>query len=270
MPDRTAGARGMSVAGLTEVGRDFRRLLPCLPAFAAVIVTLGCVLLRQRYEDFITRTPLPAENVLVVGFLGGLEPWDNETQGVRKVALRLRARSLPGVHVETVQSNKRALALHLITNAFDRDRDGRLNETERRSVRLVLYGMSFGGASAIRVACRLQAMGVPVLLTVQVDSVGRNDDRIPANVAAAANLYQTEGRLVRGEPVIRAEDPSKTRILGNHHFEYRDRTIDLSSVPWYKKVLRVAHAKMNEDPRVWAEVEDLILAAVPPPASSPR
>ncbi len=235
-----------------------------LLALAALGATSGCVFLHQGYGDFITPTPLPQGGCLVVGFLGGLEPWDNETQGVRKVALRLRARKIPGLHVETVQSNKRTLALELIRNAFDRDRDGRLSEQERRSVRLVLYGMSFGGASAIRVARSLREMQVPVLLTVQVDSVGRNDDRIPPNVHTAANLYQTEGKLVRGEPVIRAEDPGKTRILGNLHFEYTDRTIDLSAVPWYKKVLRVAHSKMNEDPRVWDKVEALILEATRP------
>jgi len=107
-------------------------------------------------------------------------------------------------------------------------------------------------------------MGVPVLLTVQVDSVGRNDATIPSNVAAAANLYQKEGLLVRGEPVIRAEDPARTTIIGNFLFDYRGKKIDLSLVPWYKKLLRVAHAKVNEDPAVWAKVEEIILDAIRP------
>jgi hypothetical protein len=264
-------------AAAASIRRDATRRGPetaaaCVVALMLTTLTPGCVLFRQHYEDFITTTPLPADEALVVGFLGGFEAWDNETQGVRKLALRLRERKLRGVHVETVQSNKRGLALELILNAFDRDGDGRLDDVERHEVRLVLYGMSFGAASAIRVARKLQAMDVPVLLTVQVDSVGRRDALIPPNVAAAANLYQSGGTLVRGEPLIRAEDPSRTRILGNFHFDYRDREIDLSKVPWYKKVLRVAHIKMNEDPRVWDKVEELILQALEPAAagSPPR
>jgi hypothetical protein len=217
---------------------------------------------RQRYDSFITPTPLAADEYLVVGFLGGLEAWDSADQGVRKVALELRAKNLPGVHVETVEAKKRALALELIRRAFDRNRDGVLDEQERRSVRLIVYGMSFGGAAVVKLARQLEAINVPVLLTVQVDSVGRSDAVIPSNVAAAANLYQTDGMFVRGRRAIRAEDPAKTAILGNFRFEYRDRKIDLSAVPWYKLVFRVAHSKMNADRQVWAMVEELILDVI--------
>jgi hypothetical protein len=58
----------------------------------------------QRYEDFTTRTPLDERGLLIVGFRGGRESWDNEHRGVRKLALRLRAMTLPGVHVETVEN----------------------------------------------------------------------------------------------------------------------------------------------------------------------
>ena len=250
--DKIRSNHGFSWA-ILRVFPLFSLLLPPVSAFSG-----------QQYEDLITPTPLAEGECLVLGFLGGLEAWNNETQGVRKVALKLRSRHLAGVHVETLESNKRRLALDLIRNAFDRDGDGTLDEQERRSVRLVLYGMSFGGASAIRLARKLDAMGVPVLLTVQVDSVGRNDATIPRNVAAAANLYQKEGLLVRGEPVIRAEDPARTTIIGNFLFDYRGKKIDLSLVPWYKKLLRVAHAKVNEDPAVWAKVEEIILDAIRP------
>ena len=221
---------------------------------------------RQRYSSFVTPTPLPPGDCLVVGFLGGLEAWDADDQGVRKVALALRARNLSGLHVETVEEKKRKLALQLIRRGFDRDGDGVLDERERRSVRLIVYGMSFGGAAVVKLARRLAADDVPIQLTVQVDSVGVTDHVIPANVAMAANIYQTDGLFVRGERTIRAEDPSKTAILGNFRFAYRNRNIDLSSVPWYKLAFRVAHSKVNADPQVWTLVEALILkAAVPSP-----
>lgn len=219
---------------------------------------------RQRYDSFITPTPISTGECLVIGFLGGLEAWDAEDQGVRKVALSLRARKLPGLHIETVEEKKRKLALELIRRAFDRDGDGVLDEHERRAVRVIAYGMSFGGAAVVKLARQLRAIDVPILLTVQVDSVGVTDSIIPANVAMAANIYQTDGLFVRGERAIRAENPAKTAIVGNFRFAYQERKIDLSTVPWYKLAFRVAHSKMNADPRVWAMVEDLIVRAASP------
>ena len=70
--------------------------------------------------------------------------------------------------------------------------------------------------------------------------------------------------FVRGERTIRAEDPSKTAILGNFRFAYQNRHIDLSAVPWYKLACRVAHSKMNADPQVWGLVEELILSVATP------
>jgi hypothetical protein len=231
--------------------------------FAAAFLAPACALFsRQQYNSFTSLTPFAANEYLVLGFLGGLEAWNSEDQGVRRLALELRAKNLPGVHVETVEDQKRALALELIRRAFDQNHDGVLDDQEHKSVRLILYGMSFGGAAVVKLARQLKAMDVPTLLTVQVDSVGRDDAVIPSNVTAAANLYQTDGLFIRGERTIRAEDPTKTVILGNFRFAYRDKKIDLSAVHWYKRVFRVAHAKMNADPEVWAKVGELILKAI--------
>ena len=216
----------------------------------------------QRHHHFITPTPLPANSTLIIGFLGGREPWNNEKRNVRRLALKLRGMNLPGVHVETVENARRHLALELIRNALDRNGDGKMDEHERRSVRLILYGQSFGGAAVVKLARELAALEVPVALTVQVDSVGRGDAVIPANVAAAANLYQSNGWIIRGEPEIRAEDPRRTKILGNFRYDYSKKKIDLSDVSWWKKVLRMAHTKMDFDPDVWQRVEELILAAM--------
>jgi hypothetical protein len=246
----------------SRVGPSALPVIAALLLTAAFLVPACAVFYRQRYESFTSATPFAADEYLVLGFLGGLEAWNNETQGVRQLALALRAKNLPGVHIETVEDRKRALALELIRRAFDRNHDGVLDDRECRSVRLILYGMSFGGAAVVKLARQLKAIDVPVLLTVQVDSVGWDDTVIPSNVAAAANLYQTDGIFVRGERTIRAEDPSKTVILGNFRFAYRDRKIDLSAVPWYKLAFRVAHSKMNADAEVWAKVGELILNAI--------
>ncbi len=216
----------------------------------------------QRYASFVTRTPVPPDHFLILGFMGGRDSWDDDRRAVRRLALKFRALGLPCVHVETVENTERRLALELVQKALDRNRDGQLDREERASARLILYGQSFGGAAVVKFARQLKAIDVPVVLTVQIDSVGRNDALIPSNVAQAANLFQSNGIFVRGEPEIRPEDPQKTKILGNFKFDYRDKKIDLSDVPWFKKAFRVAHTKMEHDPAVWAKVEELIRTAI--------
>ncbi len=235
----------------------FRISVLCLALTAGAAAARG-----QRYQDFTTPAPLKEGDVLIIGFMGGRESWDNDKRGVRKLALKLRAMNLPGVHVETVENKKRRLALELIRNAFDRDRDGRLDERERSSARLVVYGQSFGGAAVVKFARQLKEMGVPVLLTVQVDSVGRGDKVIPSNVRRAANLFQRDGLLIKGEREIRAEDPTRTTIIGNFKFDYGGKEIDLSEVSWLKRLFQAAHTKMDHDPEVWALVERTILDVI--------
>jgi hypothetical protein len=215
---------------------------------------------RQRYYHFTTPTPLSEKAILILGFMGGRDAWDTDNS-LRKLALKLRSANNPLVYVETVENGQRALAIKLIRTAFDRNQDGRLDQQECASAPLILYGQSFGGAAIVKLARQLKDMGMPVLLTVQVDSVGRGDKIIPSNVARAANLFQENGLIIRGESPIVAEDPARTTIIGNFQFDYSQKTIDISRVPWYKKLFRVAHSKMEHDPDVWTKVEELILDA---------
>ncbi len=215
----------------------------------------------QRYRHFTTPTPLAQKHFLILGFMGGRDPW-NADNNLQRLALKLRRANNPFLHVETVENTKRDLAIQLIRNAFDRNQDNRLDEQELATTRLILYGQSFGGAAVVKLAWQLKAMNVPVLLTIQVDSVGRSDKLIPSNVARAANLFQRNGRIIRGEPQIVPEDSGRTTIIGNFEFDYRHKKIDISMVPWHKKIFRVDHNKIEHDPDVWAKVEGLIRDAV--------
>ncbi len=232
-------------------------LLASLLVFGCMLTTRG-----QRYQDFDFQTPLAVNETLVIGFVGGREDWNSEKEGVRRLALERRSLDLNGVYIETVENKRRHLALELVEAAFDRDRNRTLDSVELDSVRLILYGQSFGGAAVVKLSRELQAKNIPVLLTVQIDSVGRNDAVIPPNVQNAANLFQKNGRIIHGEPEITAEDPSKTKILGNFEFDYSNKKIDLSGVPWWKKLFRTDHTKMNRDPEVWGKVEKLILESL--------
>jgi hypothetical protein len=131
-------------------------------------------------------------------------------------------------------------------------------------------GHSWGGSAAIAVARDLEKDGIPVLLTIQVDSVSKihqNDSVIPANVARAANFCQSNG-LVHGQTAIRAADPARTKILGNFRFEYTASPYTCNEYPWYDHIFMKPHTQIECDPKVWKQAEDLIRANLPPAASS--
>ena len=236
------------------------RLLILIVLLASAGLATSCVLRSgQGYLHFTTPTPLERQDTLILGFMGGRDSWRNTEVGVGRLAQRVRERRMPGVHVETVENRKRDLAVRLVQESLDRNHDGRLREAERANARIIVYGQSFGGAAVVKFARQLDALDIPILLTVQVDSVGRNDAVIPPNVRRAANLYQDSGWLISGEAPIRAEDPERTETLDNFRFQYDNSDIDLSHLPWYKTIGRVAHAKMDRDPAVWQKVEELIL-----------
>ena len=243
-----------------------RRQLILILLIGIAVIGSFCVLRSsQRYHHFVTPTPIEPNETLILGFMGGRNSWSDTEVGVGRLAQRLRRRNIAGVHVETVENSKRNLALRLVRASLDTNRDGQLQSVERLRARIIVYGQSFGGAAVVKFARQLEAQGIPVLLTIQVDSVGRGDGVIPANVRAAANLYQDNGRLIRGEGPIRAADPDRTRIVGNFRFDYENSDIELSHLRWYKKIGRVAHAKMAHDPEVWRKVEELIVRVLERP-----
>ncbi len=234
---------------------------------AAALALVGVFLLplpAQTWEDFRTPTPIGPDDTLVIGFLGGRERWDHDERSPRKLALKLRSRRIPGLHVETLANRNRPLAVTLIERAFDRNQDGVLDPTEGASARIVIYGLRFGAAATVKLARDLSERNIPVRLTIQIDSVGGGDAVIPPNVRRAANFYQTNGLVIRGEGPIRAEDPKRTPIIADCRMDYSKRKIDISHVNWFKKLGRFAHSYISYDPQVWTRVEKLILADAGP------
>ena len=226
-----------------------------------VAAVLCCTVLQaQRLYDMVTPTPLPPGTTLVIGFLGGYERWDDEHRSIRQLTLKLRNR--PGVYAESIANHNRAVSLKLIRRALDTNRNGKLDPDERARARVILYGQSWGGAAAIATAEDLEKLGVPVLLTVQIDSVGIHDQIIPANVLAAVNYYQHDPLTIQGRQQIRAADPAKTRILGNFAASYTQRSIDETNASWARRTFGGSHAKMELDPAIWIQVERYIVDAI--------
>jgi hypothetical protein len=204
--------------------------------------------------------------VIVIGFVGGYVKHDDTVHSAVQVAAHLRQEYPSGVHVEVIENHHREKAWAEILRLVDANRDGTLSAEEKRNARIVLYGHSWGASEAVTLARELEREGIPVLLTVQVDSVakrGENDKVIPANVAEAANFYQPDGFL-HGQPEIRAADPARTHIIGNFRFDYKANPIRCDQYPWYDRFFVKTHTEIECDPRVWTQVESLIQSRLPP------
>jgi hypothetical protein len=168
------------------------------------------------------------------------------------------------VEVEIFENHLGRQAHQEIVRLLDADHDGKLSEDEKLKARIVLYGHSWGASEAVSMARMLQKDGVPVLLTIQVDSVSKpgSDDRsIPANVAQAVNFYQLDG-LLHGQRQIVAADPSHTRILGNFQFDYKSNPVNTHGYPWYARIFMKPHIEIESDPIVWNRVESLIRSEI--------
>ena len=184
-----------------------------------------------------------------------------------QVAAHLRQDYPAGVYVEVLENHLREKAHAKIVRFVDTDRNGTLSVEEKRNARIILYGHSWGASEAVTLARELGREGIPVLLTVQVDSIskpGENDKVIPANVAEAANFYQLDGFL-HGQPQIRAADPARTHIIGNFRFDYKANPIECKQYPWYDRLFMKSHTEIECDPKVWTQVESLIRSRLSPP-----
>jgi len=212
-------------------------------------------------EILEARTP-----VIVIGFVGGFVAHDNMVHSPVQIAAHLRDAHPGGVFVKVFENHRREKAHQEILNLLDTHHDGKIPAGEKEKARIILYGMSWGGSETVTLAKELEGEGIPVLLTVQVDSVAKirqNDEVIPANVAEAANFYQSDG-LLRGQPKIHAADEKRTRILGNFRMEYKSKKIRCDKYPWYQKAFAKYHTDIECDPAVWGQVESLIGSKLPP------
>ena len=214
---------------------------------------------------------LSSDRLVVIGFVGGhIAHTDTIHQEVR-FAAHLREQFPSVLGVEVFENSRGYQAHQRLLQLLDSDRDGVLSEYEKSSARIVLYGHSWGASEAINLARSLQKDGIPVLLTIQIDSVpkiGQNDRWIPANVAQAVNFYQRDG-LLHGRRRILAEDRARTQILGNIRLSYKSHKVSCAGYPWFARLFMKPHIQIESDPRVWNQVESLIqsklVAATPEP-----
>ncbi|HKV23552.1 MAG TPA: hypothetical protein VJN93_03080 [Candidatus Acidoferrum sp.] len=217
----------------------------------------------------------------MIGFVGGFVRHDDRVHTEVQLVNRLREEYDSSVYVQTFENHRGKEALRQVLRLLDTDRDGALSSKERQSAHVIIFGHSWGASEAVELARELGKRNIPVLLTIQVDSVhklGENDSLIPGNVEQAINFYQLDG-LLHGESSIRAADPSRTHILGNFRSDYRSKPLTCGQYPWWDRAFMKPHIQIECDPAVWNRVESLIRSnlslearipqAEPGPAVSP-
>ena len=198
--------------------------------------------------------------------MGGFIRRDDPARSEYLVAEDLRLAYPAGLLVQTFENRKRGEALKMIHRFLDTNHDGILSPEEKRNARIILYGHSWGGNAVIQLARDLQREQIPVVFTVQVDSIGRRSNLVPPNVARAANFFQPDG-LLHGGRKIRAADPSRTEIIGNFEIAYKKRQLNCVHYPWYERLFAKTHTQIACDPAVWSQVELLIRSELPGPHS---
>jgi hypothetical protein len=240
---------------MAELVHTMRRLSPSVFIFLFFAATLAGAGVESS----------PAPTAIVIGFVGGFVRHDDAAHREVQLATHLRKDYPAGVEVKIFENHLGGQACQEILRALDTDHDGTLSASEKRSARIVLYGHSWGASEVVNVARTLEKEGVPVLLTVQVDSVskpGEDDRHIPANVSQAINFYQLDG-LLHGQSKILAADPSRTRILGNFQSDYKSKPVNCDGYPWYAQLFMKPHIEIESDPKVWNRIESLIRLQLP-------
>jgi hypothetical protein len=198
--------------------------------------------------------------VIVIGFVGGFVRHDNMVHSGVQLAAHLREAYPSGIYVEVFENRRREKAYQRILNILDVNHDGTLSGDEKQNARIIIYGISWGASETLALARELEKENIPVLLTIQVDSVAKirqNDAVVPANVREAVNFYQPNG-VLHGRKEIHAADGTRTHILGNFGFEYKSKSIRCDNYPWYDRFFAKYHTEIECDPVVWNQVESLI------------
>ena len=242
------------------------RLARCRILVAAVVIFAASGPWLKAADGAVASVPPATFSYILVGFAGGFVRHDNPRHGPVQLAQRIQ-RDLPkGASIQVFENRHRKTAYKTILRLLDSNHDGVLSTQEKSQARIILFGHSWGASAVVLLSRELDRAGIPVLLTVQVDSVAKpwqGDKVIPDNVAEAVNFYQPHG-LVHGRSQITAADDSKTQILGNYRFDYQKEPVQCRGASWFQRVFTPSHMQSECDPRLWSQVEGLVRQRMEP------
>lgn len=254
--------------GRQRFNRTSHPLVGSLKMWAAEVIAIVLVLGSARSaaaQIQIAPGDSGAAPVLIVGFMGGFVHPNDLRHSEAQIARRIQNTYGDHVQVQMFKNRQRGKAHQWILDRLGGNDNPQSIGEEERTGRIILFGHSWGASAAIYLARELERDGVPVSLTIQVDSItknGQDDSVIPANVAEAMNFYQPRG-ILHGRSAITAADPSRTRILGNVRFTYEKAPLECRAYPWYDRLLFKGHTAIECDPHVWSQVETLIRMQLP-------
>jgi pimeloyl-ACP methyl ester carboxylesterase len=240
------------------------RLLPRIFA----LTMLATISLQAKANEATVSNPNPT--TIVIGFVGGFVNSDNQHHGPVQLAQRIRQSAPPGTYVRVFENRRRRQAYNVIIHLLDSNHDRALSTEEKDRARIILFGHSWGAAASVLLARDLRQQHIPVLLTVQVDSVAKlwqNDSVIPDNVAEAVNFYQTEG-IVHGRRQITAADPAKTQIIGNYLVDYRKNPVECPGASWWDRIFTPGHMQSECDHQLWSRIQTMVEQRISPQPTS--
>ena len=154
--------------------------------------------------------PATRPKLIVIGFMGGNVRANDFVHREASMAKDMEQTLSTRTARRRFANHDGDAALASVLQLLDKDENGCLSTPEKSLARIVIYGHSWGASETVALARRLNHLSIPVLLTIQVDSVQKlneNDGEIPPNVREAVNFYQSEG-LLHGRPRIEAMDPA--------------------------------------------------------------
>jgi hypothetical protein len=237
---------------------------PILIAALAIFVATEPLLIAA--DGGVVGRPPTAVSYIIIGFAGGFVRHDNPRHGPVRLAQRIRQDLPQGDSVQVFENRHRKAAYKSILRLLDSNHDGVLTNQEKSQARIILFGHSWGASAVVLLSRDLDRAGIPVLLTVQVDSVEKpwqNDKVIPDNVAQAVNFFQPHG-LIHGRAQIIAADDSRTQILGNYRFDYQKEPVKCEGGSWFQRTFSRSHLQSQCDPRLWTQVETLVRQRMEP------
>ena len=171
----------------------------------------------------------------MIGLVGGRVGHANAIHAEVQLAKHLERDYPCGMQVRVFENRHGRQAHREILQMLDVNGDGKLSTTEKTAARIAIYGHSWGASETVTLA---RALGEevspycsPFRWTASPKAARTTGLGLyPANVAQAINFYQSDG-LLHGRPLIRANDPSRTRILGNFQLDLQKAPGGLQRLP---------------------------------------
>jgi hypothetical protein len=205
-------------------------------------------------------TPEHRCGVIVVAFVGGIGTAHFPPSVAVPLLHHLESLHYPGVCVKEVSAYCPWCAHRWVRREFAMKIKGPPAELQLQGEpKVVLYGYSLGAPSALHLARQLEKDGIPIELTITVDSKGFTRGTVPRNVKVAANFYES-GFLfpAAGKRNMRPEDPLATDFLGNIRVEHVGHLRIAGSTPVRELLINTSRALTNQSEDFAAELDDVL------------